>query len=197
MGFMRACFIAAVILAASLMGSGCASMPERYKPATQGRLDNAEEDPALVVMLKADTPAISIGEPLHLDVAIRNVSNERVWLPCEPTVLVSWIYPNGIHDNFLKEIRNEDHFDRGELVCLEPGQQIAQRVEIRTYYFDRPGITEFRARLYGTRNTNPKTDATWTGRLQSNSFGVMVERAKKKMSDYRIVTDTAGDRPGA
>ncbi|HOW96987.1 MAG TPA: hypothetical protein P5567_11780 [Kiritimatiellia bacterium] len=172
-------------------------MPERYKPATQGRLDNAEQDPALEIALKADTPVISIGEPLYLDVAIRNVSEERVWLPRQPTVLVSWIYPNGVHDNFLKEIREEEHLERSELVCLEPGQQIAQRVEIRTYYFDRPGITEFRARLYGARNTNPKTAETWTGRLQSNSFGVMVERAKKKMSDYRIVTGACPDGPGA
>ncbi|MBP7829516.1 MAG: hypothetical protein KA248_06325 [Kiritimatiellae bacterium] len=172
-------------------------MPERYKPATQGRLDNAENDPAIRVALKTDTPVIAIGEPLYLDLAIRNVGRERVWLPREPTVLVSWIYPNGVHDNFLKEIRDEEHFERGELVCLEPGQQIAQRVEIRTYYFDRPGITEFRARLYGIRNTNPKTEATWTGRLESNSFGVMVERAKKKMSEYRVVTGADPSGQGA
>lgn len=185
-----------LLAVAAALGTGCASMPERYKPDTQGRIDNAEKDAALEILLKTDTAVVAIGEPLYLDVAIRNVSDERVWLPREPTVLVSWIYPNGVHDNFLKEIREENHLERGQLVCLEPGQQISQRVEIRTYYFDRPGITEFRARLYGARNTNPRTEPTWTGRLQSNSYGVMVERAKKKTPEYRIVTDAAGDRPG-
>ncbi len=164
----------------ALFGAGCASIPTAYKPATPGRLDNAERNSMLELVLDTETPVIAIGEPILLNVTIRNVGPNRVWLPRQPTVLVSWIYPNGVHDNFLKELREEERLERHQLACLEPGQQISQRVEIRTYYFDRPGVTEFRALLHAGRNTNPDTETTWAGRLHSNSFGVQVERGEKE-----------------
>ncbi|MBU1909092.1 MAG: hypothetical protein KJ726_03505 [Verrucomicrobia bacterium] len=182
----------------ALFGAGCASMPAPYKPATEGRINNAERDVALEIRLDTETPVIAIGDPIFLIVTIRNVGPNRVWLPQQPTVLISWIYPDGIHDNFLKELREEERLAPHQLVCLEPNQQISQRVEVRTYYFDRLGVTEFRALLHTGRNTNPDTGPTWMGRLQSNSFGVRIERrTKKKMSDFRIVNGDAPDQPDA
>ena len=180
-----------------LLGAGCASMPQAYKPVTPGRLENSERSNGLEINLESETPVIAIGEPILLNITIRNVSPECVWLPRQPTVLVSWIYPNGIHDNFLKELRQEERLERHQLACLEPGQQISQRVEVRTYYFDRPGVTEFRALLHAGRNTNPHTESTWAGRLHSNSFGVQVERPAKKAKGFRVVNGLARSIPGA
>lgn len=194
---MKKAFRIAAFLLLALFGAGCASMPVPYKPATAGRMNNAEGDGALEIILDTETPVISIGDPIILTVTIRNVCPGRVWLPRQPTVLISWIYPDGVRDNFLKELREEERLELHQLVCLEPGQQISQRVEVRTYYFDRPGVTEFRALLHAARNTNPDTGPTWMGRLQSNSFGVLVERVKKKTRDFRIVNGETPDRPDA
>ena len=173
-----------VVLLLALLGAGCASMPAPYKPKTSGRLDNAERDAVLEIVLDTETPVIAVGDPILLNVTIRNVGPDRVWLPRQPTVHISWIYPNGVNDNFLKELREEEYLDRHQLVCFEPGQHMSQRVEVRTWYFDRLGVTEFRALLHVGRNTNPNAEPIWTGQLQSNSFGVLVERAKKK--DFRF-----------
>jgi hypothetical protein len=181
----------------ALFGAGCASIPPPYKPTTAGRLNNAEHDGILEICLDTETPVIAIGDPILLIVTIRNVGPDRVRLPNQPTVLISWIYPDGLRDNFLKELREEERLEHNQIVCLEPGQQISQRVAVRTYYFDRPGVAEFRALLHTGRNTNPDIGPIWMGHLQSNSFGVRIERAKKKLSDFHIVNDDAPDRPDA
>ena len=43
---------------------------------------------------------------------------------------------------------------------------------VETSYFDRPGITEFRAEINVAKNTNPEVEPFWSGRLLSNSYGL-------------------------
>lgn len=163
---------------------GCASVEPPYKPTTAGIVGSGDADPALQVTLEALTPSVEIGEPIVLRVTIRNISQQRVWLPGQPTVLITWIYPSGLNDSFFKDFQDEISLEPHQIICLNPGQQISQRVEVRTYYFDRPGIVEFRALLHVGHNINPATLQTWTGRLRSNAYGVIVTRPPRTNREH-------------
>ncbi len=155
-------------------------MPNAYIPTTVGSL--GEPDPAseMKVSISSKNTLAFIGDLIVFQITLKNVSTESIWVPREPDVLLTWIYPNGRHDNFLREFQDERYYSTDDAVQLLPGQQITKFVPVKTYFFERAGVTEFRALVHASRNTNPQLAPFWQGRALSNAFGVLVESAKKK-----------------
>lgn len=147
---------------------GCASFePPAYRPLHSGNLGDAEADGAISVTLTPDRETIRRGEVLGFAVAIRNVSQQPVLLPGEPEMMLTWIYPDGRHDN---QINGEPSPASTAAVRLAPGESLVRRSALKTYYFQRGGITEFRAIVSAAGPAEG-----WSGRTSSNGYGVMVE----------------------
>jgi hypothetical protein len=168
-----------LLLAVSLLLAGCATVPSRYIPNAVGSLNDADDSNILRISIDPENPEPSIGEPIVFQVSIKNISHLPLWVPRDPAIFFTWIYPDGRHDSFVYEPQREQFYTREDSVCLRPGQQFTKAVSIRTYYFERKGITEFRAYLRAGRNTNPKLMPFWNGELASNSYGVMLGVKKK------------------
>lgn len=148
--------------------AGCASFEfSDYVPRQAGSLDDASGSEQIAVSLRPDAPSIRRGDNLGFSVAIRNISGQTVVLPKNPDVMLTWIYPDGQRDNL---IRGESDAAPGELVKLDPGQEMIRHSTIKTYYFHRSGITEFRAIV----SAAGPADA-WSGRAISNGYGVMID----------------------
>jgi hypothetical protein len=183
---------ALVILAVVL--AGCGTVPNAYIPATVGSLGEPDPASSMKVIISSKNTLTFIGDPIIFQVTLKNVSEEPVWVPREPDVLLTWIYPNGRHDNFLREFQEERYYSSDDAVQLLPGQQITKFIPVKTYFFERAGITEFRALVHASRNTNSRLEPFWEGKALSNAFGVLVESAKKKglISD---ASDSVKTRP--
>lgn len=159
--------IAALVAMAMLAGCASFSPAPLYVPRQAGNMGDGDSGAGVVVVLKPDRVSIHRGELLGLSVAIRNVGAEAIILPRKPDTLLTWIYPDGRHDNV---VRDTAEVAGTELAKLEPGQEIVQHATIKTYYFNRSGITEFRAIVSAAGPAN-----CWTGRVASNGFGIMVD----------------------
>lgn len=127
-----------------------------------------------------------MGEPLYFTVIIQNVGDKPLWLPRNPDLLLTWVYPNGRRDNFIRERPPAQFFSAHNAVLLQPGQQMTRTIAVKTYYFPLPGITEFRAILRGTGNTNPDLQPFWSGRVESNAYGIRVlKKTRKTQKTFR------------
>jgi hypothetical protein len=166
-------------VAALLAGAGCTSqafhLPDTRIPAVVGTASPANEAAGLLVTIQPDRDKYAIGEDIAFRVAVRNVSEQAFWIDRQLNVLFLWTYPDGSKDNYLLTFPDRKRFDSGCALCLEPGESMEGSYRVRTDYFRKPGITEFRAVYYGPRNTNPALGPTWFGRAVSNSFGVYMQ----------------------
>ncbi len=167
------------IAAACLLG-GCGTMPNSYIPRTLGSLQNAERTDDLHVSMAPGSEIAYRGEPIVFHLTLRNTGSRTFWIPRRPDVLLTWTYPNGVHDNFIRDFQEARFFQRDEAVRLEPGGELTIDIPVRTYYFTMNGITEFRAVVHSSRNTNPALAPFWHGRILSNAFGVLVQGPRKK-----------------
>lgn len=185
--------VGVAVLAAALAfaAAGCATTPKPYVPVTLGSLDDPETDGQLEVWISTSQEAAFIGDPIFFTVTIRNTGTRAVWVPRNPDLLMTWIYPNGRRDNMLREFSRDQHYSASEAVLLRAGQQMTKSVAVKTYYFPRTGITEFRAVLHAGRNTNSELSPFWQGELQSNAYGIMVRSAKKNSRASDRVTSAA------
>lgn len=161
------CFLA-------LFVSGCGTIEKPYQPQRVGRIDSERPTGPIEVQILCAQETVVIGEPLYFTVIIRNVGDRPLWLPRNPDLLMTWIYPNGRRDNFIREQPPPQFFSAYNAVLLQPGQQMTRTIAVKTYYFPLPGITEFRAILRGTENTNPELHPFWSGRAESNGYGIRV-----------------------
>jgi len=178
-----------LVLCIVLAMMGCASMPSEYRPNTVGSLEDADLNNEIEVSISTRENTAYIGRPIVFNVSIKNIGTHPLWIPRNPDLLFTWIYSNGRHDNFLREFEPERYYSKHDSVLLRPGQQMIKSVTIKTYYFLRPGITEFRAVLHASRNTNPKLAPFWHGKIESNAYGVLVEKgSKKKLERYESMT---------
>jgi hypothetical protein len=168
-----------LLLAAGLLLAGCSTIPNRYIPSEVGSLNDADDSNILRISIDSENPELSIGEPIVFQVSIKNISKLPLWVPRDPAFFFTWIYPDGRHDSFVYEPQRDQFYTKADSVCLRPGQQITKSVSIRTYYFERKGVTEFRAYLRTGRNTNPSLMPFWNGELASNSYGIMLGVKKK------------------
>lgn len=177
---MKAGWSCAVGVLAGLLLAGCAEMAGPYVPARVGAIRDTVSSGAVAVVIDTDAHEALIGQPIVFRVTIRNTSEQALWVPRNPDLLFTWIYPDGRRDNFLREFEAERFYGEDEAVLLKPGFQMTKYVQIKTYYFDRAGITEFRALLHAGRNTNPALTPFWYGEAMSNGYGVLVVDSKKK-----------------
>ena len=179
---LRRILIALATAGTALILAGCGTAGFTYVPAVVGPLDDQEATTTVDVRIETDSSVAVIGQPIVFRVLIRNISTRSFWLPRDPDLLFTWIYPNGRRDNFLREFREERYYSERDAVRLKPGEELVKYFTIRTWYFDRPGITEFRAVMHASRNTNPELLPFWNGEVQSNSFGIDVKPSKTRRS---------------
>ena len=157
----------------SLMG--CSSVENPYIPKTVGQLDDSLARDGVTVTIRPEQSRSAVGQPIVFDVRITNSGDTPVWIPKKPQVVFTWTYPDGKRDNFLQDVEHERFFKADEAVLLQPGQTVARKSTIATYYFGKSGITEFRAVIHSPRNTNADLQPFWNGRVRSNSFGVLID----------------------
>lgn len=168
-----------LILAGALAG-GCTSLPVAYIPQTVGPLEESQITNFLEVRIEPDKEEAVIGDLIRFRVILRNTGTVAFYVPRKPDLLFTWTYADGVRDNYVCELPFERFYFAEEAVLLKPGEQITTHMDIKTYYFDTPGITEFRAYVCPGRNTNPELTPFWQGKASSNGYGVVVKEAKKK-----------------
>ncbi len=165
--------LAAAAVAAAFGLAGCA-VPAVYRPTDPGaRYDAPHREPYRVEIAPA-TSRVILGEPVVFRVRVVNGAESPVWIPRDPAVVLTWIYPSGVRDNLVKDLPAAVHFGPGESLQLGPGESIERMVRVRTDAFPRPGLVEFRAVVSIPRNTNPELDPFPGGRFVSNAYGVQV-----------------------
>ena len=148
--------------------TGCGTVQQAYKPDHLGNLSDDEMDSGIRITLSPDKYRARIGDPVTFKLVIQNVGTEPVWLPGDPELLLTWVYPDGRRDNL---IRGDKPLSDSVAVLLKPGQQRIEHSVVTTYYFDRSGIHEFRAIL----TAHAGQGQSWAGRAISNGFGVFFE----------------------
>ena len=161
---------------------GCSTVPATYKPSTLGPSREAITDRGLRITIEPKVQVALRGQPLVFDVTITNVGHEPFLLPAEPEVLFVWTYSNGERDNYLLDQPASRYFRPHEVVRMKPGAELVRQFSVKTYYFDKLGITEFRAILEGVPNTNPALETVWAGRAISNAYGVRVDGSRRYAS---------------
>ena len=165
-------WIVRLLAVMSLVGFGCNTMPEPYHPQVIGPLPDAPASAGIALKLTAPVDVISLGNPVTFSVAIRNTSDHALWIPKKPQQAFFWTYPNGRHDCYMIDREATRFFNKSDCLLLQPGSEVVLPSLVETSYFDRPGITEFRAEINVAKNTNPEVEPFWSGRLLSNSYGL-------------------------
>ena len=154
--------------------TGCGTVQGAYKPQSMGLLADSGPVNGIEVTLVPDKATARIGDVVTFSVKIKNVGTQTVWIPREPDILLTWIYPDGKRDNFVNDYASTAS-TAVDLLAMAPGQEKVFSSAITTYYFNRGGITEFRAKVNMTGRTAQATTASWNHEIASNGFGVMFE----------------------
>lgn len=155
------------------VASGCTSMKQAYIPTHVGNLSDNQSIDGLEMTISPDKPTARIGDVLTFSIILKNVSQQRVIIPIDPEILMTWVYPDGKRDNVIRGYSDNPQ-PKGTLV-LAPGESKVYRSAITTYYFDRKGITEFRARASLANLSNQAMAGSWQGDIASNGYGVMFQ----------------------
>ena len=161
-----------VLSGSALIFSGCGTVREAYIPDHLGNMSDFRNDQGIKITLIPDKYRAQIGDKLIFKTVIQNVGQDPVVIPSDPDLLLTWVYPDGRRDNL---VRDEEGARPHDQLVLEPGQKHVVESVVATYYFDRIGIHEFRAVLYG-RNALARNETAWTGRAISNGFGIYFDR---------------------
>ena len=176
------------IVALALL-TGCGTLNNTYRPAVVGPVDSCTRVRDLAVALVGTQEAktsryadrVRLGELVHFSVVLKNVGTNDLWVPKNPEILFSWIYPDGQRDNHLREIPKDHFYQADDIVLLKPGQSLKQPFQLKTCFFRKPGIVEFRAIVQVSRNTNRDLPSVWSGRAVSNGYGILVERTHQPL----------------
>ncbi|OGV42686.1 MAG: hypothetical protein A2X46_05315 [Lentisphaerae bacterium GWF2_57_35] len=162
--------------------SGCGTMPAKYIPVTLGPVIESESVQGIELTILPSVETIAIGEVLTMTVTIKNIHTEPVWFPRNPEIMMLWIYPDGKRDNLVFECTENRFYTEDQVVWLKAGQVVQTKMRIKTYYFPKPGVTEFQAFCNAASNTNPAIRPFWHGKIFSNTYGVMVEKNRRSSS---------------
>lgn len=171
--------LAGIAMAAcGLFLASCASTGSLdYRPSTVGFVGHpVSEGGPLEVIVECDRTESVLGEPLPMVARIRNAGIEAVWVPREPVVVFTWMYPSGQRDNNAFRMPEDKDFTEVDARRLGPGDEITVQVQITTQYIPTTGITEFGAVLILPRNTNSALGPFAEGTYRSNRFGVNLIR---------------------
>ncbi len=175
---LKKCTARVLALGGLLFLSACSTVPSRYIPSTMGPVQGGEVVDDLECRIEPERETIVIGDVLLMTVVVRNNGTRSLWFPKKPDIVVMWVYPDGKRDNMVFEVPSARFFRKDQVVELKPGQQYKTQIPIKTYYFPKPGITEFQAFCNSPSNTNPEITPFWQGRVFSNSYGVQVEKRR-------------------
>jgi hypothetical protein len=148
-------------------------MDSAYIPSRVGTLADNKTIDGLEMTIAPDKPTARIGDVLTFSIILKNVSAGSVMIPADPDILLTWVYPDGKRDNIIRGYTDGDS-DKGHAIVLAPGESRVFRSAVTTYYFDRTGITEFRARANVAKTASALSES-WQGDIASNGFGVMFE----------------------
>lgn len=161
------------VLAVALF-TGCASLEKPYIPAKMGNLNDSLADGGIQVILTPDQYNAHIGDLLSFSIILKNVSAEPIWIPKEPDLLLTWVYPDGKRDNLIRDDVPPVEYTKANSTLLQPGDEKVYRSAITTYYFNREGITEFRALVSANHPVRDDLAPYWAGTGESNGFGVLL-----------------------
>ena len=164
------------LLVCGLLLGGCVAPPAKYVPQTIGSSDTGDVIDGLEVVIKAASDRVILGKPVHFDITITNSGHNSIWIPKDPHLIFVWVYPNGRRDNVVQELPPRRHYNNKSAILLGPGKTFSKNFTIRTHYFPKSGITEFRAIMQSPENTNPRLAPFWQGRALSNAYGVLVQK---------------------
>lgn len=162
---------AATAGAVALLAVGCGTVQPPYKPAQVGMLPDSSPVAGLVMTLQPDRTTAQIGDAINFNIKIKNMGTATVWLPKDPEICLMWTYPDGKCDNFVRD--DDSPTAPPALAPLAPGEERLFKSCVTTYYFDRRGVTEFRARVTVPNAVNTVGGLAWTGDMASNGYGVM------------------------
>ena len=163
-----------IVAVLSMAAAGCGTVKETYHPQTVGPVPDSRGCEGLILKLTAATDIVQLGRPVVFSVAVCNTSDHAIWIPKQPQQGFYWTYPNGRHDCYMIDREQTRFFQKSDSLLLNPGSEIVLPGLVETSYFNRPGITEFRAEIDVARNTNPELAPFWSGRLLSNGYGLQL-----------------------
>lgn len=167
----------AMAVCGSLVASCASTGSLDYRPSTVGFVGHpVSEGGPLEVTVECDRTESVLGEPLPIVARIRNAGLDAVWVPREPVVVFTWMYPSGQRDNNAFRMPEDKDFTEVDARKLRPGDEMTVQVEITTQYIPTTGITEFGAVLILPRNTNSSLGPFAEGTYRSNRFGVNLIR---------------------
>jgi hypothetical protein len=168
--WIRRTFLGGLVLA---LATGCASLDQPYIPAKMGNLNDSLARGGIEISLVPDRYLADIGDMLAFSIILKNVSAEPIWIPREPDMLMTWVYPDGKRDNVIRDAKPVE-YTKANSTLLNPGDEKVYRSAVTTYYFNRGGITEFRALVSANHPVRDGLGPYWTGEAESNGFGVMM-----------------------
>lgn len=168
-GRFGSCFWVVLAFAATV---GCQSVDRNYIPSQVGPIPDQSREGPLLLTLRPSADTVAIGDVLYFTVTIKNIGERSIWIPRYPDILLTWIYPNGICDGVMRDPEDEKYFTAHNAILLHPHQELTRTLALKTYYFPKPGIAEFRAVMRIPRNTNPELAPFHAGVLISHAYGV-------------------------
>ena len=172
--------------------TGCAAIPEPYRPSVVGAIPGGSQDHGLRVTIQPDRDVAAVGDRLQFLVRLTNAGPSAILVPRRPNILFTWVYPDGRRDNFMLDDPSPRYYPASEVQEIPPGESLEVRVPIETYYFKRYGVTEFRAIARIPRNTNPAHETFWHGKVMSNAYGVLIEKkGKRPIAETALVRTSA------
>jgi len=177
--------VAGTVIVLAILNA-CTTLPEEYIPTTVGPVSDPKPVNGLEVRLVPKLDHVIRGEPLFFNVIIRNVGQIPFWIPRKPHVVLIWTYPNGQRDNMMTEFPDHRFYDTANAIRLSPGEIMTTRLKVDTYYFPKPGVTEFHAVYYVSPDDTAGCQPFWHGRAPSNAYGVLVESPDRSASRSRI-----------
>ena len=182
--YTKACFLLYIksmklasgilVLGVALL-AGCASVEDKYIPAKMGNLEDSQASGGIRMSLVPDHYQAKIGDLLTFSIVLKNVSEEPIWIPKQPDFLLTWVYPDGKRDNVIRNEETKHTYTKANAILLQPGQEKVYRSVITTYYFNREGITEFRALVSVDKPASKELSPFWNGYAESNGYGVYLK----------------------
>ena len=167
--------VAGILVLGAALLTGCATVEDKYIPAKMGNLEDSQASGGIRISLVPDHFKAKIGDLLTFSIVLKNESEEPIWIPKQPDFLLTWVYPDGKRDNVIRNPETNKMYTKVNAILLQPGQEKVYRSAVTTYYFNREGITEFRALVSVDKPASKELKPFWNGYAESNGYGVYLK----------------------
>lgn len=179
---------------------GCNTMDLPYVPTTAGIVRDPDPVDGLVSTLTSPQRQMAMGDQLIFDLVVRNVSEDAILVDPDFYCRFFWIYSNGWRDNDMPRFDPKAMVESGKsyppdkLLPLQPNEEYRRQIVRPSLHLLKEGITEFTTVCYMPRNLTPSTTRSWHGIVQSNPFGINVERRPKSFDRLGPPSDETGQK---